>query len=93
LIGDTLDALEVSTSDAARGLGITRQQLHDLIAGRSGLTPETAVKLEKAIGSAALVPSSGIAKMASLFRQGGICRLRLAAASGISASMELWPRG
>jgi antitoxin HigA-1 len=36
LIGDTLDELEVSIVAAAKGLGITRQQLHNLIAGRSG---------------------------------------------------------
>ena len=53
LIGDTLDELGVSVSAAAKGLGITRQQLHNVIAGRSGITPEMAVKLEKAIGSTA----------------------------------------
>jgi len=53
LIGDTLDELDVSITAAAEGLGITRQQLHNLIAGRSGVTPEMAVKLEKAIGSTA----------------------------------------
>jgi addiction module HigA family antidote len=53
LIGDNLGELGVSISHAARGLGITRQQLHNLIAGRSGITPEMAVKLEKAIGSTA----------------------------------------
>ena len=53
LIGDTLDELDVSIVAAAKGLGITRQQLHNLIAGRSGITPEMAVKLEKAIGSTA----------------------------------------
>jgi len=53
LIGDTLDELEISVSKAARGLGVTRQQLHNVIAGRSGITPEMAVKLETAIGSTA----------------------------------------
>ena len=53
LIGDNLEELGVSISAAAKGLGITRQQLHNLIAGRSGITPEMAVKLEKAIGSTA----------------------------------------
>ena len=53
LIGDTLEELGVSISAAAKALGITRQQLHNLIAGRSGITPEMAVKLEKAIGSTA----------------------------------------
>ena len=53
LLGDTLDELKVSIVAAAKGLGITRQQLHNVIAGRSGITPEMAVKLEKAIGSTA----------------------------------------
>ena len=53
LIGDNLSALGVSISHAAKGLGITRQQLHNLISGRSGITPKMAVKLEKAIGSTA----------------------------------------
>jgi addiction module HigA family antidote len=53
LIGDSLEELGVSVSEAARGLGITRQQLHNLIAGRSAITPEMAVRLEKALGSSA----------------------------------------
>jgi addiction module HigA family antidote len=53
LVGDNLTELGVSISLAAKGLGISRQQLHNLIAGRSGITPEMAVKLEKAIGSTA----------------------------------------
>jgi addiction module HigA family antidote len=53
LIGDTLAELGISISAAAKGLRITRQQLHNLIAGRSGISPEMAVKLEKAIGSTA----------------------------------------
>jgi addiction module HigA family antidote len=52
LIDDTLDELDVSIV-AAKGIGITRQQLHNLISRRSGITPEMAVKLEKAIGSTA----------------------------------------
>ena len=53
LIGDTLGELGVSISEAAKVLGITRQQLHNLIAGRSGVTAEMAVRLEKALGSTA----------------------------------------
>ena len=53
LIGDNLDELGVTITVAADALGITRQQLHNLIAGRSAITPEMAVKLEKAIGSTA----------------------------------------
>jgi addiction module HigA family antidote len=53
LIGDSLAELGMSISAAAKGLGITRQQLHNLIAGRSGVTPEMAVRFEKALGSSA----------------------------------------
>ena len=53
LIGDTLEELGVSISAAAKGLGISRQQLHNVIAGSSGITAKMAVKLEKAIGSTA----------------------------------------
>ena len=52
LIGDTLEEFGVKT-EAAKVLGITRQQLHNLIAGRSGVTPEMALRLEKALGSTA----------------------------------------
>jgi antitoxin HigA-1 len=53
LIGDSLKELGVSITEAARVLGITRQQLHNVIAGRSGVTAEMAIRLEKAIGSTA----------------------------------------
>jgi antitoxin HigA-1 len=53
LIGDSLDELGVTIVDAAKALGVSRQQLHNLIAGRSAITPEMAVKLEKALGSTA----------------------------------------
>ena len=53
MLGDSLDELGVSISGAARGLGITRQQLHNLISGRSAIMPEMAVRLEKALGSTA----------------------------------------
>jgi antitoxin HigA-1 len=53
MIGDSLEELGVSISEAAKSLGITRQQLHNLIAGRSAITTEMAVRLEKALGSTA----------------------------------------
>lgn len=53
MIGDSLGELGVSISEAARVLGITRQQLHNVITGRSAITPEMALRLEKALGSTA----------------------------------------
>jgi addiction module HigA family antidote len=53
LIRETLDELGVSISDAANALGVTRQQLHNIVAARSDLTTEMAIRLEKALGSTA----------------------------------------
>jgi antitoxin HigA-1 len=53
MICDTLAEAGVSIVAAAKGLGVTRQQLHNVIAGRSGITPEMAVRLEQALGSTA----------------------------------------
>jgi addiction module HigA family antidote len=48
---DDLDALGLSVAEAAKGLGVTRQQLHNVISGRSAITPEMAIRLEQGIGS------------------------------------------
>jgi antitoxin HigA-1 len=53
MIGDIIADIGLSIVDAARGLGVTRQQLHNLIAGRSAVSPEMAYRLEKALGSTA----------------------------------------
>jgi antitoxin HigA-1 len=53
LIKSDIEELGLSLVDAAKGLGISRQQLHTIIAGRASVTPETAVRLEKALGSTA----------------------------------------
>ena len=53
VIANSLDELDMSVTAAAKGLGITRQQLHNLISGRSAVTPEMAVRLEMALGSTA----------------------------------------
>jgi addiction module HigA family antidote len=53
LVRDNLDDLGLSVSEAATGLGVTRQQLYNVISGRSGITPEMALRLEKAFGGSA----------------------------------------
>jgi len=53
LVGDNLIELGVTIKDAAEALGVTRQQLHKVISGRSSISPEMAVRLEMAIGSTA----------------------------------------
>lgn len=53
LVAECLTELGLSVAEAAKGLGVTRQQLHNVIAGRSSVTPEMAVRFEKAFGSTA----------------------------------------
>jgi addiction module HigA family antidote len=53
LIKSDIDALGLSVVEVAKALGISRQQLHSVIAGRAGVTPEMAVRFEKALGSTA----------------------------------------
>ncbi len=53
LVKENIEDLGLSVADAAQGLGITRQQLYNVISGKSAITPEMAVRLEKAIGSTA----------------------------------------
>ncbi len=48
-----IDSLGHTTAEAAAALGVTRQQLHEIITGRSSVTPEMAERLEQAIGSTA----------------------------------------
>jgi len=53
LVKECLEDLGLSVAEAAKGLGITRQQLHNVIAGRSSVSPEMAIRFEKAFGSTA----------------------------------------
>lgn len=50
---DDLEALGLSVADAARGLGVTRQQLYKVINGQSAISSEMAIRLEKGIGTSA----------------------------------------
>ena len=52
LKGD-IDPLGLSIAEAAVGLGITRQQLYNVVDGRSAISPDVAVRLEQAIGGTA----------------------------------------
>lgn len=52
-IKDDIEALGLSTAEAAEALGVSRQQLHRVLAGTSGISAEMAVRLEAVIGSTA----------------------------------------
>ena|SRR3984893_18591081 len=47
---DCLDPLGLSVTEAAKALGVTRQALNNLVNGKSGISPEMAVRLSKAFG-------------------------------------------
>jgi antitoxin HigA-1 len=53
LLKDDIEALNLTVAVAAEGLGVTRQQLYNVINGKSGITAEMAVRLEMAIGGTA----------------------------------------
>ncbi len=50
---DVLPALGLSVADAARQLRISRQMLHSILAGRSAVSPEMAVRLGRFCGNGA----------------------------------------
>ena len=48
-----LDALGLTVTEAARGLGVTRQALNNVVNGHAGISAEMALRLAKAFGSTA----------------------------------------
>ena len=47
---EILDELKLSISDAAEALGVRRATLSELVNGRAALSPEMALRIEKAFG-------------------------------------------
>jgi antitoxin HigA-1 len=48
-----LEPLGLSVTEAAEGLGVTRQALSDLVNGKAGISVDMAIRLAKAFGSSA----------------------------------------
>ena len=48
---EIIDPLGLSVTDAAEALGVRRATLSDLLNGKAALTPEMALRVEKAFGS------------------------------------------
>jgi antitoxin HigA-1 len=81
LISENLKDLGVSVSNAAAGLRVTRQQLYNVINGKSSITPEMALRLEKAFGGSAdlwlrMQASYDLARVRERASQIGIARLK-----------------
>ena len=50
---DCLEPLGLSVTDAAMALGVSRKQLSELVNGRAGISPEMAIRLDRAFGGGA----------------------------------------
>jgi len=50
---DCLEPLGLTVSEAAKRLGVSRKQLSDIVNGRAGISPEMAIRLDKAFGGGA----------------------------------------
>ena len=50
---DCLEPLGLSVTDAAKVLRVTRQALNNVVNGKAGISPEMAIRLEKAFGGTA----------------------------------------
>ncbi len=47
---DCLEPLGLTVTEGAKALGVTRQALNNLVNGKSGISPEMAIRLSKAFG-------------------------------------------
>lgn len=47
---DCLEPLGLSVTAAAKGLGVTRQALNNIVNGKAAISPEMAIRLDKAFG-------------------------------------------
>jgi len=50
---ECIEPLDLSITEAADILGVTRQTLNNLVNGKSGISPEMAIRLDKAFGGGA----------------------------------------
>jgi addiction module HigA family antidote len=53
LVRNELEGLGIPVAEAAKALGVTRQALYNVINGKTGITPEMAIRLAKGIGGTA----------------------------------------
>ncbi len=76
---DCLEPLGLSVTDGARVLGVSRKQLSALVNGRAGISPEMAIRLDKAFGGGASTwyQLQAAYEMAQAMRRAGEIRLDL----------------
>ena len=47
---DCIEPLDLTVTEAAEGLGVSRKHLSELVNGRAGISPNMAIRLSKAFG-------------------------------------------
>lgn len=47
---DCIEPLNLTITEAAKSLGVTRQALNNLVNGKAGISPEMAIRLSRAFG-------------------------------------------
>ncbi len=52
---ECIEPLGLTVTEAAKALGVTRQALNNLVNGKSGVSPQMAIRLSKAFGGSAEV--------------------------------------
>ena len=50
---DCLEPLGLNVTEAAKGLSVSRKQLSDIVNCKAGISPEMAIRLDKAFGGGA----------------------------------------
>jgi addiction module HigA family antidote len=48
---DVLPAMDMTVAEFARGIGLSRQSVHKILAERKGITPEVALRIGKFVGN------------------------------------------
>ena len=66
---DCLKPLNLSVTEAAKGLGVSRQSLSELLNGRNGVSADMAIRLEKAGWSTAEILAAQSTVLRSLARR------------------------
>jgi antitoxin HigA-1 len=84
----SLDELNLSVAEAAKTMKITRQQLHNVMRGRSAVTLERALRFKKAFGGNAdfWLRMQVVDDLAQARQQQGNTAMRLSSTSGINTN-------
>ena len=82
---DCLEPLQLTVTEGAKVLGVTRQALNNLVNGKAGISPEMAVRLAKAFGStpgSVVAVANGLRPRPGATAENGVKRVARSALDG-----------